>query len=80
MNTGPVCIGAPPVGVVYQLKVSLGVVDEAVNVAVWPGFTACVGGVTATSGRVPPLPLFTVTVPVARVDEVIPVAGSVASA
>ena len=73
-------MGAPPVGVVYQLKVSLGTLDDAVNVAVWPGFTAWVGGVTATSGPLLPLPPVTTTLPVARVGDVAPVEGSLASA
>ena len=70
----PVKIGAPPVGVVYQLNISPGVVDEAVNVAVCPEFTACVGGVTVISGTG-----FRVTAPGARVVETAPVTGSVAS-
>lgn len=78
--TGPVNIGAPPVGAVYQLKVALGVLDDAMNVAVCPAFTAWVGGVTATSGPLLPLPPLTVTVPVARVGDVAPVVGSLASA
>jgi len=39
-NVAPVNIGDPPVGVVYQLKVALGVLDEAVKVAVCPALTA----------------------------------------
>ncbi len=40
----------PPVGVVYQLNIVPGVVDDAVIVADVPAFTAWVGGVTVTSG------------------------------
>ena len=60
---------------VYQLKVAPGTVDDAVNVAVCPALTVRVGGVTVTSGAG-----LTVTVPGARVVEVAPVDGSVASA
>lgn len=52
VNVGPVDTGEPPEGVVYQLKVAFGVLDEAVKVAVCPAFTAWVGGVTAISGIV----------------------------
>ena len=50
VNTEPVNTDAPPVGLVYQSKTAFGTVDVAVNVAVCPEFTACIGGVTATSG------------------------------
>ena len=73
----PVNMGVPPVGVVYQLSVAPGVVEDAVMVAVWPALTVWVGGVTVMVGAL--LALFTVTVPVARVGEVTP-AGFVASA
>ena len=67
-------IGVPPVGVVYQLNVAPGVLDDAVNTAVCPAVIVCVGGVTATSG------LFTETVAVALFCDALPVAGSIASA
>ena len=75
INVVPVNMGAPPVGVVYQLKVAPGVVDDAVNVPVCPEKTVTVGGVTATLGAG-----LTVTTPVARVVEVAPVDGLTASA
>ena len=53
----------PPDGVVYQLNVAPGVVDEAVMVAVCPALTAWFGGVTVTSGPFAPLSPLTVTGP-----------------
>ena len=75
--TAPIKMGEPPVGVVYQLNVVPDVVDDAVKVAVCPGLTVCVGGVTATSGTVAAL---TVTAPLALVAETAPLAVTTASA
>ena len=75
VKVAPVNMGVPPVGVVYQLNVAPGVVDDAVKIVVCPVFTALVGGITVTAGAG-----LTFIAPVARVVEVIPVAGSLASA
>ena len=70
-------IGEPPVGVVYHLNEVPGVVDDAVNVAVWPELILRTGGFTATSGTVL---AFITTTPLAREDDGVPVASTTASA
>ena len=77
VNTAPVNIGDPPVGVVYHLKDVPVVVDEAVNVVDCPELILRTGGFTATSGIVL---VFITTTPLAREDDGVLVTGAKASA
>ena len=50
VNVGPVNIGVPPSGLVYQLNIAPAVPEEAVKVVVCPALIARVGGVTVIEG------------------------------
>ena len=77
VNTVPVNIGVPPVGVVYHLNEVPGVVEDAVKVAVCPELIFRDGGVTATLGTAAAV---IVTDPLALVADGVPVASTTASA